>query len=408
MTEDATPPPAEGKDEGQGSFAERLAVQQRLGGIVPPLLTAVLAFLMGGIVVAATGHDPLEAYWGILKGAGLTWFAHPNLDAFGDLTTYNLTQTILRISTLVLTGLAVAFAFRCGLFNIGGNGQYIVGVLVAIWVGTHWESTLPRPLHVIIGVVLAGLAGAVWGGIAGILRATVGAHEVISTIMLNWIAFWVGSYLLGNGGPMQNPEYKETGNPISADVVPNARIPVFWGDAELQGVHLGVFVSGFALIAFYLILNRTTLGFEVRAVGYNADAAAYGGISVARSFFLTMAISGAFAGLAGGLDILGWQYRYGQLDIQSVSVGFIGIAVALLGRNTAVGVLLAAILFGALDYGTTKGLDPEVFDPTLAGNLTYMIEGLVVLFVGADLLILWLWNLRRKSFTMPRVSGKSA
>ena len=118
MTEGATPPQAEREPEQKGSFAERLVVQQRLGGIVPPLLTAVLAFLMGGIVVLATGHDPLEAYWGILKGAGLTWFAHPNLDAFGDLTTYNLTQTILRISTLVLTGLAVAF----GGFVIGKSG----------------------------------------------------------------------------------------------------------------------------------------------------------------------------------------------------------------------------------------------------------------------------------------------
>jgi simple sugar transport system permease protein len=400
----AAPAPPE-PEPGEG-MAERIAFQQRLGGIVPPLLTAVIAFLMGGLVVLATGHDPIQAYWGILKGAGLTWFAHPNLDPLGSLTTYNLTQTILRTSTLILTGLAVAFAFRCGLFNIGGNGQYIMGVLVAIWIGTRWDTGLPRPLHVLIGVVLASLAGAAWAGIAGILKATVGAHEVISTIMLNWIAYWLGSYLLGAGGPLQNPDYKATGNPVSSDVVQSARIPVFWGDAELQGVHYGVFVALAALVAFYLILNRTTLGYEVRAVGYSPDAAAYGGISVKKNFFLAMAISGTFAGLAGGLDILGWQYRYGQLDIQAVSVGFIGIAVALLGRNTAVGVFLAAILFGALDYGTTKGLDPEVFDPTLAGNLTYMIEGLVVLFVGADLLILWLWNLRRKSFTMPRLGEK--
>jgi len=408
MTDAPTPPSPQRDEERGDGMAQRMALQQRLGGITPPLLTAVFAFLMGGIVVAATGHDPLQAYWGILKGAGLTWLVHPNLDALGSLTTYNFTQTILRTSTLVLTGLAVAFAFRCGLFNIGGNGQYIVGVIVALWVGTMWGEALPRGLHVVVGVALAALAGAVWAGIAGLLKATVGVHEVISTIMLNWIAYWVGSYLLGNGGPLQNPDYKVSGNPISSDVVSSARVPVFWGDAELQGVHVGVFVSLAALVAFYLILNRTTLGYEVRAVGYNPDAASYGGISVKKNYFLAMAISGSFAGLAAGLDILGWQYRFGQLDIQAVGVGFIGIAVALLGRNTAVGVLLAAILFGALDYGTTKGLDPEVFDPTLAGNLTYMIEGLVVLFVGADLLILWLWNLRRKSFTMPRLGGKGA
>jgi simple sugar transport system permease protein len=363
---------------------------------------------MGGLVVLATGHNPFDAYWGILKGAGLTWIAHPTTDAFGDLTTYNLTQTLLRTSTLALTGLAVAFAFRCGLFNIGGNGQYIMGVIVSLWVGTSWGTTLPHGLHVIVGIVLAALVGAVWAGIAGILKATVGVHEVISTIMLNWIAYWLGSYLLANGGPLQNPDYRATGNPISSDVVPSARIPVFWGDAELQGVHVGVFVSLAALVAFYLILNRTTLGYEVRAVGFNPDAAAYGGISVKKNFFLAMAISGTFAGLAGGLDILGWQYRYGQLDIQSVGVGFLGIAVALLGRNTAVGVLLATLLFGALDYGTTKGLNPEVFDPTLAGNLTFMIQGLVVLFVAADVLILWLWNLRlkRKGLREPRLGAE--
>jgi simple sugar transport system permease protein len=144
------------------------------------------------------------------------------------------------------------------------------------------------------------------------------------------------------------------------------------------------------------MLNRTTLGYQVRAVGFNPEAARYGGINVARNYVYAMAISGAFAGLGGAVDILGWQYRLGVLDIQVSNIGFIGIAVALLGRNKAVGVGLAALLFGALVNGTsTRGLDPSVFPPQLAGNLTLMIQALVLLFVGADVLVLYLWQARR-------------
>jgi simple sugar transport system permease protein len=220
--------------------------------------------------------------------------------------------------------------------------------------------------------------------------------------MLNWIAYWVGSYLFGQGGPLQNPE--TPANPISANVADSAKLHVFWGDPDLQGLHIGFFLAILALVVFWAVLNRTTIGYEVRAVGFSPDAAAYGGVSVGRSFFLAMAISGAFAGLAGALDMLGYLYHFGTLDVQSSSIGFLGIAVALLGRNTAIGVFLSAILFGGLLYGTTKGLDPSVFEPTLAGNLTSIIQGLVVLFVGADILILWLWNLRRKRLRVARLA----
>jgi ABC-type uncharacterized transport system permease subunit len=150
-------------------------------------------------------------------------------------------------------------------------------------------------------------------------------------------------------------------------------------------------------VVFWILLNRTTLGYQVRAVGFNPEAARYGGINVARNYVYAMAVSGAFAGLGGAIDILGWQYRIGVLDIQVSNIGFIGIAVALLGRNTALGVGLAALLFGALVNGTsTRGLDPNVFPPQLAGNLTLMIQALVLLFVGADVLILYLWSTRKK------------
>jgi simple sugar transport system permease protein len=296
---------------------------------------------------------------------------------------------------LILTGLAVAFAFRCGLFNIGGQGQYIVGIVTGTQVAV-WFSSLPGPVHILLAVAAAALMGAFWAGIAGILRATVGAHEVISTIMLNWIAIWVGSYLIGFGGPFQDPS--QPGVPVSREITANTHLPVFWGSPLLQGLDIGFFVALGMLVVYSLVLRRTTLGFEVRSVGFNPDAARNAGIGVSRNYFLAMAISGAFAGLAGALDILGWQFRLDITTITSASqIAFTGIAVALLGRNTAVGTFFAGLLFASLISGTSsRNLDPSVFPPELAGNLTRIIQGLVVLFVGADVLVLYVWYLLRK------------
>jgi simple sugar transport system permease protein len=375
-----------------GTLAARISLRQRSGGILVPVMTAVVAFLIGGAVVAATGHNPFTTYNDILNGAGLNWFAHPTTDTI-DTSAYNLSQTLLQTTTLILTGLAVAFAFRCGMFNIGGQGQYFVGLYVANWIGASWATMAGGP-HIALAILGAVAAGAIWAGIAGFLKATTGAHEVITTIMLNWIAIWVGTYLFGDGGPLQNNQ--NTSLPISNDVVDKAQLPVFWGDRGLQGLHIGFFIALACLVVFWLILNRTTLGYEVRAVGFNPEAAAYGGISVKKNLMRAMAISGAFAGLAGGLDMLGYLYRFGVSDIPVSAVGFLGIAVALLGRNTALGVGLAALLFGALLFGTTHGLQSGTIDPQLASNLTYIIQGLIVLFVGADVLILAVWNSRRR------------
>jgi simple sugar transport system permease protein len=377
-----------------GTLATRISLRQKSGGVIVPVLTALVAFLIGGAVVEATGHNPLVAYKDIFDGAGLNWFFHPTTNT--ALTApYNLSQTLLQTTTLILTGLAVAFAFRCGLFNIGGQGQYFVGLFVANWIGTSWVGMASGP-HILIAILAAAAAGGIWAGIAGFLKATVGAHEVISTIMLNWIAYWGGSYLFGIGGPLQGAENRAGHVPISGDIAESARVPVFWGDQVLQGVHVGFFVALVALVVFWVVLNRTTVGYEVRAVGFNPEAAAYGGISVRKNIIRAMAISGIFAGLAGGLDMLGYLYRFGVSDIPASSVGFLGIAVALLGRNTAVGVGLGAFLFGALLFGTTHGLQSGAIDPQLASNLTYIIQGLIVLFVGADILILYVWNTRRR------------
>jgi ABC-type uncharacterized transport system permease subunit len=388
------PPETPEEAAASGTLIASIALKQRAGGIVVPVLTALIAFILGGLVVLATGHNPITAYNDIFDGAGLNWIFHPTTNVV-DTAAYNLSQTLLQTTTLILCGLAVAFAFRCGMFNIGGQGQYFIGLYVANWLGWSFAGMSPLP-HILLAVGAATLAGAAWAGIAGFLKATVGAHEVISTIMLNWIAIWIGAWLFGDGGPLQNKANATA--PISNDIASSAKLPVFWGQQDLQGLHIGFFVAIAALVVFWAILNRTTLGYEVRAVGFNPDAAAYGGINVGKNLVRAMAISGAFAGLAGALDMLGYLYHYGQSDIPVSAVGFLGIAVALLGRNTALGTGLAALLFGALLFGTTHGLQAGVssIDPGLAGNLTYIIQGLIVLFVGADVLILSVWNSRRR------------
>ncbi len=386
------------------SLAARMALAQRAGGLVVPVITTLLAFSIGGLVVLATGHNPLTTYKAIFNGTGLNWFFPWVTGLARANAAINLQQTLIITTPLILTGLAVAFAFRCGMFNIGGQGQYLIGAYMSVWVGSSFAG-LSGPLHILLTIVIATLAGGAWAGIAGFLKATTGAHEVISTIMLNWIAYWGGSYLFGLGGPLQSSTQKFV--PISNDVVSSARLPVFWGNPALQGLHIGLFIAISALVVFFIVLNRTTLGYQVRAVGYNPEAAHYGGINVPRNYFMAMAISGMFAGLAGAMDMLGWAFRISTSDLQASQIGFIGIAVALLGRNTAVGTFFAALLFGALYTGTsTRHLDPSVFRPDLAGNLAQIIQGLVVLFVGADVLVLYIWNARRK--LRPKRGGAAA
>jgi general nucleoside transport system permease protein len=371
--------------------AARLAAYLQGGGVIVPVLTAVLAFFIGGLVILVTGHNPFSTYKAIFNGTGLNWLFPWTSGSDRTTAALNLQQTLITTTPLILTGLAVAFAFRCGLFNIGGQGQYLVGSYVAVWVGASFAG-MPAFLHVVLCIVLATVAGAAWAGIAGLLKATVGAHEVISTIMLNWIAVWVGSYLFALGGPLQNTDPSQQSVPVSNDIAASAKLPVFWGDPELQGLHIGIFIALAAVFVFWVLLNRSTTGYEVRAVGFNPEAARYGGISVGRNYFLVMAVCGAFAGLAGSLDLLGWQFHIATNDIANsanVGLGFFGIAVALLGRNTASGTAVAALLFGALLTGTSqRNLDPTIFEPELATNLTLIIQGLVVLIVSADVIVL--------------------
>jgi ABC-type uncharacterized transport system permease subunit len=400
----------------------RYGVLQKAGGLVAPIITVLLAFLISGVVVLLTTGNvtkTLKTYKGIFDGTGLDWFFHVGSYSISvpftsarvwfpwntnDVTSQaasNLEQTLLVWTSLVLVGLAVAFAFRCGLFNIGGQGQYLAGSIGAVIIATELPRVVDLPSIVLILVTILGgmLAGAALAGIAGFLKGTIGAHEVITTIMLNWIVIWVGSYLFDVGGPLQTQAPGAAGAvPSSADIPTKAQLHVFWGDPLFQGLSVGLFVAIGALVVYWLTLNRTTLGYEVRAVGHNPEAARYGGISVARNYFLAMAIAGAFAGLAGTIDLLGWKFREDITDISSSQIGFVGIAVALLGRNTAVGVGLSALLFAALQTGTaSKSLDPSIFPPALASPLAVIIQGLVVLFVGADVIVLVLLRRIRRT-----------
>ena len=377
------------------SVVARYGLLQRAGGILVPILTVVLAFLVGGIVILLTTGsvaDTLETYREIFKGSGLSWFFDVGNNSIGipftdahvwfpwdtneavSESAANLQQTLILWVPLVLTGLAVAFAFRCGLFNIGGQGQYLAGSIAAVLIATELPKAVALPSFVLIVVCVLGamIAGAALAGIAGFLKGTVGAHEVITTIMLNWIVIWVGSYLFGVGGPFQTGA--SSALPSSEDISEKAALPVFWGDPFLQGLHIGFFIALAALVVYSLTLNRTTLGYEVRAVGHNPEGARYGGISVARNYFLAMAIAGLFAGLAGALDILGWQFRLDTTQLQGSQIGFIGIAVALLGRNHPLGVLVAALFFGALSYG---GL---VVNQRVPRELVEVLTALVILF----------------------------
>jgi general nucleoside transport system permease protein len=392
---DVPPPPTPSAqpelDLGQGStVSSRLSVAMKAGGIITPIITVIVAFAIGGLVVLVTGHNPIDTYKAIFDGTGLQWLFPWTTGADRDTAAINLQQTLLITAPLILLGLAVGYAFRAGLFNIGGQGQYIVGSIVAVWSGSSWAG-MPHGLHVVLCMLLATAAGAFWAGISGFLRAVTGANEVITTIMLNWIAVWLGVYLFSLGGPLQNDSQPDV--PISNDVVPGAKLHVFWGDPELQGLHIGIFIALAAAVVYWVLLNRSTKGYEARAVGFNPEAARYSGIRVGKTYVLVMATCGALAGLAGSLDVLGWQFHLATNDIQGTQLAFLGIAVALLGRNTAIGTCLAALLFGAMVNGTSvRNLDPAVFEPELAQNLTTVIQGMVILFVSADVLILWIYR----------------
>jgi simple sugar transport system permease protein len=367
------------------SPAALTAFRRGASGVMVPIITAVIGFIAGGLIVLATGHDPLTTYQSIFNGTGLNWLFPWVTGSERATAAANLQQTLITATPLILVGLAVSFAFRAGLFNIGGQGQYTVGLIIAVWVGSSFAG-MPPVLHITFAIVAAAAAGAVWAGIAGVLKATTGANEVISTIMLNWIALWLGVYCFQLGGPLHNPHLPTT--PVSSNVVAGAKLPVFWGSGSLQGLSIGIFISLALAVVYALVIKRTRLGYEARAVGFNPEAARYAGMNVGRTWIRVMLMCGAFAGVAASLDILGWEFNLATNVIQISQTGFYGIAVALLGRNTASGNVAAGVLFGALLTGTSNRNINLSIDPTLVEYLTFMIEGVIILLVSTDVITL--------------------
>ncbi len=256
------------------TVAGRLSTYLRGGGVITPLITVLFAFFVAALVVLFTGGNPITTFQAIFEGTGLNWLFPWTSEEDRIVAEINLQQTLIVTTPLILTGLAVAFAFRCGLFNIGGQGQYLVGTYAAVWVGSSFQDMAAVP-HIVLSMLAACAAGAVWGGLAGLLKATTGANEVISTIMLNYVAIWTGAFAFGLGGPLQSDT--NTSVPVSNDIAENAKLPVFWGDPELQGLHVGIFVALAFLLVFWVVLNRTRTGFEVRAVGLQPRGGARGG-----------------------------------------------------------------------------------------------------------------------------------
>ena len=283
-----------------------------------------IAIGVGLAIVGLSGGSPIAALQTLAYGA------------FG--TSLNLSGTIVKTVPLLLTGLSVAFAFRAGLFNIGGEGQLYAGAIGAAWVGSMALGVSPW-IHLPLTLLVAAVLGACWGGIAGWVKARRGVHEVINTIMLNYIAIYAVDYLVR--GPLSAGSHTTR----SRDVVPEAHLPVLWETPPI-GVSVGVFLAFGLCLACYWILFRTSFGIDLRTVGQNADAAETVGISSGRVFIIAMLVSGAITGIAGFIEITGVHHTlYAQF---SPGYGFDGIAVALLGRSHPVAVVPAALLFGAL------------------------------------------------------------
>ncbi len=370
----------------------------RFSGAIASVATVLLAVGIAGLAVLIVGANPLTVYKALFIGAGFDWpFQFLPGNPFGVVATdFPLQSTLVAFSQLVLTGLAVAFAFRCGLFNIGGQGQFWVGGSAALIVATNVDGRSGT----VLAVIAAALAGGTWAGIAGGLKAFRGAHEVISTIMLNWIAIFGTKYLFGTGGPFTDVA---SGQPESKHLAESSLYPQVWG--LLQPVRAGIFIALAAAFVYWIVLERTSLGYAVRAVGFNPEAARYGGISVRRAIALSMLIAGLFAGLAGADQILGVSGKISSPEVLGNTVGFTGIAVALLGRKKALGVVLSALLFAALASGSRQ-LSGE-FSSTLARSLADVIQGIIILGVGGEAVVRWALTSRRAKPEAPSVATEA-
>src|SRR6266566_1131009 len=377
-----------------------------------PVLAVILALIVGAIVILITWPDKtvdpftniINAYSSLFSGS------------FGSLA--SISVTLVKVTPLIFVSLSVAIAFRAGLFNIGAAGQLAVGAIAADMIGltfTSWPSWILVPTMLLASM----LAGALWGGIAGFLKAWRGAHEVVTTIMLNWIAFYGTDYLI-NSPPFTAP----FGVTQTIALPANATLPfiaTFYNqtlgnflpqlNTFTYTVDIGLILALIALVIYWFIISRTTFGYEIRVIGQNPQAAKYAGIPLKRNIFLTMAIAGAIAGLAGSIHLMGQPgYELSATAFSTDPTGFDGIAVALLGGGTAIGVLLSALLLGGLRSGSTAMQAIAHVDP----NLVLIIEALVLFFIAIEFVPAlrrgmpgWLRLVRRPALT-PATIGKTS
>jgi len=341
---------------------------------ITPLIAVIIALMFGAIVIILIGENPIFVY------KTLFGYAIGNRDGWGNV--------LFRATPLIFTGLTVAFAFRCGLFNIGGEGQVLIGSFLATWVGFTFTN-LPAFILLPLCILTAAAGGALWATIPGLLKAKRGVHEVIVTIMMNWIASSLTFFLVLKFKAPATEVMKAAGVqqmiPQTSEIAKAARLPRLYTILKALNidfpaynqVNVSFFIALAAAALVYYILWKTNLGYEIRAVGYSPLAAEYGGISVSKNIILAMMISGALAGLVGTNEVMGFKYRWRQELF--TGLGFNGIAVALLGKNHPLGVVLAAILFGILNYG---GSIVNIFtEGRIPRELIMVLQAVIVIFV---------------------------
>lgn len=339
-------------------------MSKRVVNILVPLISIVLGLIIGAIVMLISGFNPVDGYIALWNGV------------FGS--SYNMGETVRQITPYVFAGLAVAFAFRTGLFNIGVEGQLIVGWLAAAYVGSAFD--LPKIIHLPLALLAAATAGALWAFIPGLLKAKLQVHEVIVTIMMNYIALHVANATisaLSDGGDKTEKIHDSA----------SLRSPFFESLTDYSRLHWGFLIALIAVLIMWFILEKTTQGYELKSVGFNQNASEYAGMNVSKNIILAMVISGAFAGLGGAMEGLG---TFGNITKMTgfTGIGFDGIAVALLGANQPFGVLLGAILFGGLKNGglnmpNEAGIPVEIVSIVIALIIFFVASGYIIR-VGLD------------------------
>ncbi|CAB4541982.1 MAG: ABC transporter permease [Actinobacteria bacterium] len=367
------------------------------GSFTRTVLSIILGFLVGAAFMIASNKEFIESLGYILSRPGDALGAAVSVvsEGYGALfrgAIFNaeaetferairpMTETLRLGAPLILAGLGLGLTFRVGMFNIGGTGQLITGMIFATFVATRLE--LPFVLHVLVAIIAAVIGSTMLGALVGYLKARTGAHEVILTIMFNYIMLYFFTFLLRD--PMLLGEERATGNPKADPAAETALLPRLLGDE--YALHYGILIALIAVVVYWWLMERSTIGFRLRMVGYNPDAARTAGVSVERTYILAMGLSAAFVGLAAANQALG--VSIGVTPSAHANIGFDAITVALLGGSNAPGILLAGLLFGAFKAGAPSmqvlGVSPEVLG---------IVQGAIVLFIAAPPLIRALFRL---------------